>query len=84
MSEQENRKDVYKRQVLVLTDWEEFLVLDFARIRSLLRQPMFFDGRNLYDPEQMQSRGFHYFSIGRREVLPLATSETTSGTEEAA
>jgi UDPglucose 6-dehydrogenase len=70
--------------VLVLTDWEEFLVLDFARIRSLLRQPMFFDGRNLYDPEQMQSRGFHYFSIGRREVLPLATSETTSGTEEAA
>lgn len=70
--------------VLVLTDWEEFLVLDFARIRSLVRQPMFFDGRNLYDPDQMQSRGFHYFSIGRREVLPLTTSETTSGTEEAA
>ncbi len=70
--------------VLVLTDWEEFLALDFDRIRSLLRQPMLFDGRNLYNPEQMQSRGFFYFSIGRREVLPLATSEANSGTEEAA
>ena len=70
--------------ILVLTDWEEFLVLDFARIRSLVRQPMLFDGRNLYSPEQMQARGFHYFSVGRREALPLAASEAKPGTEEAA
>jgi UDPglucose 6-dehydrogenase len=63
--------------LLVLTEWEEFSSLDFVRLRSLLRQPILFDGRNLYRPEQMQALGFSYFSVGRRDVVP----ETMSATE---
>ena len=60
---------------LVLTDWEEFQSLDFTRVRSLIRQPILFDGRNLFDPAQMQELGFTYFSVGRREVLPQGSTE---------
>jgi UDPglucose 6-dehydrogenase len=71
--------------VLVLTDWEEFLALDFNRLRSLLRQPILCDGRNLYNPEQMQARGFFYVSVGRREcVADPATAASTSAADDAA
>lgn len=70
--------------VLVLTEWEEFQSLDFARMRSLLRQPIIFDGRNLYDPERMQQFGFSYYSIGRREVVPENASAENETSEEAA
>lgn len=70
--------------LVVLTDWEEFLALDFTRIRSLLRQPILFDGRNLYDPELMQSLGFYYFSVGRRESLADGVTTINVATEEAA
>jgi UDPglucose 6-dehydrogenase len=70
--------------VLVLTDWEEFLSLDFARIRSLLREPILFDGRNLFRPEQMQALGYLYFSVGRRELLPTTASPKGATAEEAA
>jgi UDPglucose 6-dehydrogenase len=65
--------------LLVLSDWEEFLSLDFTRIRSLLRQPLLFDGRNLYSPEQMQALGFFYFSVGRREVAPETLPTAATG-----
>jgi UDPglucose 6-dehydrogenase len=70
--------------LLVLTDWEEFLSLDFGRIRSLLRQPIVFDGRNLYNPSQMQALGFFYFSVGRRDIVPDEASATNTNNEEAA
>ncbi len=70
--------------LLVLTDWEEFLSLDFGRIRSLLRQPIVFDGRNLYEPAQMQALGFFYFSVGRRDIVPDEASATNTNNEEAA
>lgn len=70
--------------VLVLADWEEFQTLDFARVRSLMRQPILFDGRNLYPPEQMQSLGFFYFSVGRREMIPDHATAAKTATEEAA
>jgi UDPglucose 6-dehydrogenase len=49
----------------IVTEWNEFREPDFAKMRSLLRAPVVFDGRNLYSPEQMRTLGFTYFSIGR-------------------
>ena len=49
----------------VLTEWNNFREPDFDKIRTLLRTPVVFDGRNVYSPEQMTSLGFTYFSIGR-------------------
>ncbi|HLL48809.1 MAG TPA: UDP-glucose/GDP-mannose dehydrogenase family protein [Longimicrobiaceae bacterium] len=58
--------------LLVLTEWAPYRRPDFARIRSLLREPVVFDGRNLWEPEKMREQGFHYVSIGRSTVAPLA------------
>jgi len=49
----------------VVTEWHEFREPDFARMRKLLRTPVVFDGRNIYDKEQMKAQGFTYYSIGR-------------------
>ena len=49
----------------ILTEWNEFREPDFSRMRSLMRAPMIFDGRNLFDLEQMRIHGFTYYSIGR-------------------
>ena len=49
----------------VITEWQEFREPDFARIKKLLRSPVVFDGRNIYQPEQMKALGFSYHSIGR-------------------
>ena len=49
----------------IVTEWSEFREPDFARMRSLMRSPVIFDGRNLYTPEQMRAEGFTYYSIGR-------------------
>jgi UDPglucose 6-dehydrogenase len=51
--------------LVVVTEWNEFRFPDFDRIRSLLKAPIVFDGRNVYDPEKMASMGFVYYSIGR-------------------
>jgi UDPglucose 6-dehydrogenase len=49
----------------VVTEWNEFREPDFAKMQSLMKAPIVFDGRNLYSPEQMRALGFTYFSIGR-------------------
>jgi UDPglucose 6-dehydrogenase len=49
----------------VLTEWNEFREPDFGKMRSLMRSPVVFDGRNIYSPEQMRALGFTYVSIGR-------------------
>ncbi|MGE3177263.1 MAG: UDP-glucose/GDP-mannose dehydrogenase family protein [Vicinamibacterales bacterium] len=49
----------------VVTEWSEFREPDFKRIHALLKQPVVFDGRNIYGPEQMKALGFTYYSIGR-------------------
>ena len=49
----------------IVTEWNEFQRPDFARMRSLMRAPIIFDGRNLYTAEQMKQQGFTYYSIGR-------------------
>src|SRR5688572_9274958 len=50
----------------IVTEWNEFRRPDFARMRTLMRSPIIFDGRNLFTPEQMTQNGFTYYSIGRR------------------
>ena len=52
--------------LLVVTEWNEFREPDFARMKSLLRRPVIFDGRNIYDPAEMKRQGFEYQGIGRR------------------
>lgn len=49
----------------VVTEWQEFREPDFARMKKLMRTPVIFDGRNIYQKDQMQQLGFTYFSIGR-------------------
>jgi UDPglucose 6-dehydrogenase len=49
----------------VVTEWNEFREPDFAKMRSLMKAPVVFDGRNIYSPEHMRALGFTYFSIGR-------------------
>lgn len=51
--------------LILLTEWNEFKHLDMARVKSLMRQPIFIDGRNLYEPEAMARYGFIYRGIGR-------------------
>ena len=55
----------------IVTEWKEFRSPNFERMRSLMRQPVIFDGRNLYDPATVGASGFVYHSIGRR--VPQAT-----------
>ena len=51
--------------LVIVTEWNEFRRPDFARMRTLMRGPVVFDGRNLFTPEQMKQNGFTYYSIGR-------------------
>jgi UDPglucose 6-dehydrogenase len=52
----------------IMTEWKEFLQPNFAHMRSLMKSPVIFDGRNLYTLRQMQAAGFTYHSIGRAPV----------------
>jgi UDPglucose 6-dehydrogenase len=50
----------------IVTEWNEFRRPDFDRMRTLMKSPVIFDGRNLFVPAQMKQHGFTYYSIGRR------------------
>jgi len=50
----------------ILTEWDEFRKIDFARVKKLMRQPIIIDGRNIFDPEMVRQAGFIYLSIGRK------------------
>jgi UDPglucose 6-dehydrogenase len=52
--------------LVVVTEWNEFREPDFAKIKSLMRTPAVFDGRNIYDPRVLRAAGFHYEGVGRR------------------
>ena len=51
--------------LVVITEWQEFRSPDFAELKRRLRQPLIFDGRNLYDAELVRGAGLEYFGIGR-------------------
>ncbi|HZT62003.1 MAG TPA: UDP-glucose/GDP-mannose dehydrogenase family protein [Burkholderiales bacterium] len=52
----------------VVTEWKEFRSPDFQAIRARLKTPAIFDGRNLYDPEEMKRAGLEYYPVGRAAV----------------
>jgi UDPglucose 6-dehydrogenase len=57
----------------IATEWQEFRSPDFDRLRQLLKSPLIFDGRNLYDPALVGRFGFVYYGIGRgRSVAPVS------------
>ena len=51
--------------LIIVTEWKLFRSPDFNFIKAQLKQPTIFDGRNLYDPQRMQKRGFTYYAVGR-------------------
>lgn len=55
----------------IVTEWREFNSPDFDLIRAKLRDPVIFDGRNIYDPGELERRGIRYFGIGRGESVEL-------------
>lgn len=54
--------------LVILTEWNEFRALDLARVKSLLKQPLLIDLRNIYRPDMMAGTGFTYISVGRPSV----------------
>ena len=52
----------------IMTEWNDYKRPDWDETKRLLRSPVIFDGRNLYEPERMQARGFTYYSVGRPGV----------------
>jgi len=61
--------------LVIATEWNEFRKPDFGLMKTLMRQPVIFDGRNIYDPRRMRERGFLYHSIGRRAHEAHGTPE---------
>jgi len=49
----------------IVTEWSEFRRPDFSKMKSVMKTPVIFDGRNLFTPDQMKDRGFTYYSVGR-------------------
>ncbi len=72
----ENQYDALKDAdaLIIATEWSAFRTPDFDKVKSLLKNPVIFDGRNLFELYQMEEYGFHYQSVGRR-VIHLANSK---------
>ncbi|MBI5814697.1 MAG: UDP-glucose/GDP-mannose dehydrogenase family protein [Nitrospinae bacterium] len=51
--------------LVIVTEWREFRLLNAERLRSLMKTPVIFDGRNIYDPDRIRASGFEYYCIGR-------------------
>lgn len=64
--------------LLIFTEWAEFRQPDWSKLRSLLRTPVIFDGRNLYDLAEAQKAGIDYLSIGRPAVYAYSQQVGTS------
>ena len=55
--------------LLIVTEWKEFRSPDFDAMRNSLKQPVIFDGRNLYQPDMLAKAGYEYYPIGRAQVV---------------
>jgi len=58
--------------LVICTEWQNFRAPDFDVIKNALKEPVIFDGRNLYDPERISKRGFVYYAIGRGASIQIA------------
>jgi len=52
--------------LLIITEWSEFMELDFKKIKKIMNRPLIIDGRNIYDPAAMKKNGFTYLGVGRK------------------
>jgi UDPglucose 6-dehydrogenase len=52
--------------MVLMTEWSEFHLPDFRKMAELMKAKVIFDGRNIYNPEEIRKMGFKYFGIGRR------------------
>ena len=72
-------KDAYEAAegadaLILMTEWNQFRTLDFDRLKTLLRQPIFFDLRNVYEPDRISGFGFRHISVGRPSKAPSSTT----------
>ena len=68
-------KDAYEAAegadaLILMTEWNQFRTLDFERLKTALRQPIFFDLRNVYEPDRVATFGFRHISVGRPSKTP--------------
>jgi len=56
--------------LIVVTEWDEFRRPDYEKMKALMKSPVIFDGRNIYDPARMKKEGFTYYAMGRPPVRP--------------
>jgi UDPglucose 6-dehydrogenase len=54
--------------VIIVTEWNEFKFLDFTRLKEIMRMPLVFDGRNMFDPERIRNKGIEYYCVGRASL----------------
>ena len=64
--------------LLLVTEWNEFRRPDFEKMKSLMRKPVLFDGRNQYDRERMATRGFEYYCMGRPPVTAKVSEKSAA------
>ncbi len=55
--------------LIIVTEWSEFRIPNFRVLKKLMKNNIIFDGRNIYDPEEMNELGFTYYSIGRKNII---------------
>ncbi|MGM1051918.1 MAG: UDP-glucose dehydrogenase family protein [Pseudomonadota bacterium] len=59
--------------LIIVTEWKHFRAPDFAALSRELRQPVIFDGRNMFEPHRIADKGFIYYSVGRNAILDIST-----------
>ena len=64
--------------LVICTEWAEFAAPDFVRVKELLKEPLIFDGRNIYEIDKMKQMGFTYYSVGRTTVSNKENAATTT------
>jgi UDPglucose 6-dehydrogenase len=64
--------------VIVVTEWNEFKLLNLEKLKDVMKQPIIFDGRNIYDPKRLEKLGFRYIGVGRQPVDPLGRDDSTA------
>ncbi|MBU0981394.1 UDP-glucose/GDP-mannose dehydrogenase family protein [Patescibacteria group bacterium] len=70
--------------IILITEWDEFRSLDLHRVKESMQGSLFFDGRNIYDPLEMQSFGFKYESLGRPSLKTQEKGQSLRQTPEEA
>ena len=64
--------------LLILTEWREFRSPDFDRLRDAMKQPLIFDGRNVFEPALMARLGFDYVAVGRAGATPMPLGDAST------